>query len=107
MRIWTTIFATLAVAGQPDLAASAAPGDPANGKRLAVLVVRILSSRLGRTGDGHDRGAALCDHSAEIARGGCRAGSIPGRPAPSDAEAQSFTRHEIRDLVAYIASLRQ
>ena len=106
MRIWTTIFAILAVAGQPDLAASAAPGDPANGKRLAVLwcaSCHLVSAEQATTTTEAPPFATIAQETPEAV---ARLETFLANPHPPMPQL-NLTRAEIRDLVAYIASLRQ
>ena len=105
MRIWTTILVTLAVAGQPGLAA-AAVGDPANGKKLATqwcASCHLVSAEQATATTEAPPFATLAQRSPEAVAGLEAFLADPHPPMPK----LNLSRDEIRDLVAYIASLRQ
>jgi mono/diheme cytochrome c family protein len=105
MRISTTILAALAVVGLPGLAASAA-GDAANGKRLATqwcASCHLVSAEQATATTEAPPFASMAQRPPEAIAGLEAFLAEPHAPMPQ----LNLARNEIRDLVAYIVSLRK
>ena len=105
MRIWMSCFAAMVVASQPVSTASAM-GDPANGKRLAerwCASCHLVSKEQATTTTEAPPFEGIAQRSPEEIAGLAAFLTDPHPPMPQ----LNLTRDEIRDLVAYIASLKR